>query len=75
MTKIRFDNGSTVTIRDGFVQSSSPVLTAMLDALVATLPGYGSLPFELDADYSIARGIVEKIGVGQIVLRGPSQPL
>jgi hypothetical protein len=27
------------------------------------------LPFELDADYNVARGIIEKIGVGKIVRR------
>jgi hypothetical protein len=69
MTKIRFDNGNIVTVRDGFVQAPSPTLTAILDTLAATLPGYGSLPFELDADYNIARGIIEKIGVGKIVAR------
>jgi hypothetical protein len=63
MTKIRFDNGITVTIRDGIVQAPSPTLAAFLDTIAATLPGYGSLPFELDADYNIARGIIEKIGV------------
>ena len=40
MTKIRFDYG-TVTISDGFVQAPSPTLTAFLDTLAATLPGYG----------------------------------
>ena len=44
-------------------------LIALLDALAATLPGYGSLPFEMDADFNIARGIIEKIGVGKIVRR------
>ena len=52
----------------------SPTLTALLDALAATLPGYGSLPFELDADYNIARGIIEKIGVGKIVRRDGMPP-
>ena len=42
---------------------------ALLDTLAATLPGYGSLPFEMDADFNIARGIIEKIGVGKIVRR------
>ena len=59
MTKIRFDNGITVTIRDGGIQAPSPTLTAILGALAVTIPGYGSLPFELDADYNIARGIIE----------------
>ena len=68
MTKIRFDY-CTVTISDGFVQAPSPTLTALFGALAVTIPGYGSLPFELDADYNIARGIIEKIGVGKIVHR------
>ena len=72
MTKFRFDCG-TVTIRDGFVQAPSPTLTALLDALAGTLPGYGSFPFELDADYNIARGLIEKIGVGKIVRRDKHQ--
>jgi hypothetical protein len=70
MTKIRFDN-CTVTISDGIIQAPSPTLTA----LPATLPGYGSLPFELDADYNIARGIIEKIGVGKIVRCDRMPPL
>ena len=74
MTKIRFDY-CTVTISDGFVQAPSPTLTALLDTLAAMLPGYGSLPFELDADYNIARGIIEKIGVGKIVHRDKMPPL
>jgi hypothetical protein len=74
MTKIRFDYG-TVTISDGFVQAPSPTLAALLDALAATLPGYGSLPFELDADYNIARGIMEKVGVGKIVRCDKMPPL
>ena len=44
MTKIRFDNGITVTIRDGWVQTPSPTLIAILDTLAATLPGYGRIP-------------------------------
>jgi hypothetical protein len=67
MSKIQFDSGITVTIRDGFVQAPSPTLTAILDTLAATLPGYGAPPFEVDADYYIARDIIEKIGVGKIV--------
>ena len=35
MTKIRFDNGSTVTITDSVVQAPSPTLTALLDTLAA----------------------------------------
>ena len=66
MTKIRFDY-CTVTISDGIIQAPSPILTTLLGALAVTIPGYGSLPFELDADYNIARGIIEKIGVGKIV--------
>jgi hypothetical protein len=69
MTKIRFDSGSTVTIRDGFVEAPSLTMTAPLDTLAATLPGYGSLPFEMDADYNFTRGIIEKIGVRKIVAR------
>ncbi len=60
MTQIRFDSGSTGTIRDGIVQTPSLTLTALLDTLAATLPGYGSPPFEQDADFNIARGIIEK---------------
>jgi hypothetical protein len=48
MTKILFDNGSTVTIRDGIVQAPSPTLTALLDTLASRLPGYGSISFALD---------------------------
>jgi hypothetical protein len=66
MTKIRF-NYCTVTISDGFVLAPSPTLTAILNTLAVMLPGYGSLPFELDADYNIARGLIEKIGVGKVV--------
>ena len=75
MTKIRFDCG-TVAIQDGFVvQVPSPTLTAILDALAATLPGYGSLPFELDADYNIARSIIARIGAAKIVRRDKMPPL
>jgi len=31
MPKIQFENGSTVTIRDGFVQAATPELTAILN--------------------------------------------
>jgi hypothetical protein len=55
MIKIQFDYVA-VTITDGFVLAPSPTLTGLLNVLAATLPGYGSLPFELDADYNIARG-------------------
>ena len=51
-----------------------PPLTAFLDTLAATLPGYGSLRFELDADYNIARGIIEKLGLGKIVRRDKMPP-
>jgi hypothetical protein len=68
MITIRFDY-CTVTISDGVVQAPSPTLTALLDTLAASLPGYGSSLFELDADYKIARGIIEKIGVGEVVRR------
>jgi len=74
MTKIRFDCG-IVTIGDGVIQAPSPTLSALLSALAATIPGYGCLPFELDADYNIARGIIEKIGVGKIVGRDKMPPL
>ena len=66
MTKIRFDNGNTVTIRDGFVQASPPELTAIIDTLAATLPGYGSVPFILDEDFN---GLIRMAGVGKIVHR------
>jgi hypothetical protein len=69
MTKVRFDSGVTITIRDGFVEARSPSITAMLDTLASGLPGYGSLTFELDSDYNIARGIIETIGLGTIVQR------
>jgi hypothetical protein len=69
MTKIRFDNGNTATIRDGFVQASPPELTAIIDALAATLPGYGSIPFILDEDFNIAQGLNRMVGVGKIVRR------
>ena len=69
MTKIRFDNGITVTIRDSFVQAPSPTLTAILDLLASTLPGYGSIPFVLDEDFNIAQGLIFKIGHGEIVHR------
>jgi hypothetical protein len=44
ITKVRFDC-CTATMREGFVQAPSPTLTAILDVLAATLPGYGSIPF------------------------------
>ena len=69
MTKIRFDNGITVTIRDGVIQAPSPTLTAILDTLAATLPGYGRIPFILDEDFNIAQGLIRMIGVGKIVRR------
>jgi hypothetical protein len=62
ITKIRIDYG-TVTISDGVIQAPSPTLTALLDALVATIPGFGSIPFALHENYNIARGIIEKIVV------------
>ena len=74
MTKIQFDNGSTVTIRDGFVQASPPELTAIIDTLAATLPGYGSIPFVLDEDFNIAQGLVRMVGVGKIVRRDKMPP-
>ena len=62
MTEIRFENGSTVTIRDGWIQAPSPTMTAMLNALAATLSGYGIPRFKVDADFNIARGIIERVG-------------
>jgi hypothetical protein len=67
MTRIQFGNGSTVTIRDGWLAAPTPELTAILDTLAATLPGYGSIPFMLDEDFNIAQGLIEKIGTGKIV--------
>ena len=67
MIKIRFDSGITVTIQDGMLAAPTMELTALLDTLASTLPGYGTSSFELDADYNIARGIIEKIGAGKIV--------
>jgi hypothetical protein len=76
MTKIRFDSGSTVTIRDGLFQRPSPTLTAFLDTLAATLLGYGSLPFEMDAAYNFTRGIIGKIGVRKnVAWRSNHKPL
>ena len=74
MTKIRFDNGITVTISDGWVQAPSPTLTAILDTLAATLPGYGSIPFILDEDFNIAQGLIRMVGVGKIVRRDKMPP-
>jgi hypothetical protein len=39
------------------------------------LPGYGGIPFILDEDFNIARGIIEKIGVGKLVRRDKMPPL
>jgi hypothetical protein len=75
MTKIRFDSGITVTIRNGVVQAPSPTLTALLDALTATLPGFGGIPFVLDEDFNIAEGLIEKIGTGKIVHHDTMPPL
>ena len=74
MTKIRFDY-CTVTISDGVIQASSPTLTALLDTLAATLPGYGSIPFILDEDFNIAQGLIRMVGVGKIVRRDKMPPL
>ena len=76
MTKIRFDNGNTVTIRDGWLAGPTPELSAILNALAATLPGYGSVPFLPDEDLNIAQGLIEMIGTGKIVHREkmPSEP-
>ena len=70
MTEIRFDNGNTVTIREGFIQATSPSLTAIIDTLAARLPGYGSVPFILDEDFNIAQGLIRMAGVRKIVRRG-----
>jgi hypothetical protein len=75
MTKIRFDNGITVTIRDGWVGAPTPELTAILDTLAAILPGYGSIPFILDEDFNIAQGLIRRAGVGKIVGRDKMPPL
>jgi hypothetical protein len=66
VTEIRFDNGITVTIRDGWLAAPTPELTAVLDTLAARLPGYGSIPFILDEDF--AEGLIRKVGVGKLVL-------
>ena len=72
MTKIRFDDGITITIRDGFAQASPSELTAIMPA---TLPGYGSIPFILDEDFNIAQGLIRMVGVGKIVRRDKMPPL
>jgi hypothetical protein len=69
MTEIRFDNGITVTIRDGWVAAPTPELTAILDLLAARLPGYGSILFILDEDFKIAQGLIRMVGAGKIVHR------
>ena len=74
MTTIRFDY-CTVTISDRMIQAPSPTLTALLDTLAATLPGYGSLRFEMDADLNIARDLIEKIGARKIVRRERCRPV
>jgi hypothetical protein len=48
-------------------QASPPELTAIIDTLAATLPGYGSIPFILDEDFNIAEGLIRMVGVGQTV--------
>jgi len=60
VTRIRFENGSTVTISHAVIQVPSPTLDALLDALAATLPGYGGIPFVLDEDFNILRGLIEE---------------
>jgi hypothetical protein len=74
MTKIRFDYG-TVTISDGVIQAPSPTLTALLDALAATIPGFGGVPFILDEDFNIAQGLIRNVGLGKIVRRDKMPPL
>jgi len=51
------------------------MIAALLDTLAATLPVYGSVPFEMDVDYNSARGIIEKNSVGKIVRRDKMPPL
>ena len=72
MTKIRFDDGITITIRDGFAQASPSELTAIMPA---TLPGYGSIPFILDEDFNITQGLIRIAGVGKIVRSDKVLPL
>ena len=43
MIKIQFASGITVIIHNGLVNSPTMELTALLDTLASTLPGYGSL--------------------------------
>jgi hypothetical protein len=74
MTRIQFDDGSTVTIRDGWLAAPTPEQTLVLDTLAATLPGYGSVPFILDEDFNIAQGLIRMAGAGEIVLRDKMPP-
>ena len=76
MTKIRFDYGITVTIQRRL--RSSPF------ANTHRVPRHARLPrcrvtalcrLNLDADFNIARGLIEKIGVGKIVHRDKMPPL
>jgi hypothetical protein len=50
-------SGITITIGDGFVQAPSPMLTAKLDTIAATLP------VKQDEDDNIAQGIPDNIGL------------
>jgi hypothetical protein len=66
MTEIRFDNGISVTIQNGWLAAPTPELTAILDLLASRLPGYGSIPFILDEDYKIAQGLIRIAGVARL---------
>ena len=69
MTKVRFDNGITVTIRDGWVQTPSPTLIAILDTLAATLPGYGRIPSFSMRISTLRRDSPRMAGADKIVRR------
>ena len=50
-------------------------MTAAIDTLAATLPGYGLVPFILDEDFNIAQGLIRIAGAGKIVRRDKMPPL
>ena len=50
-------------------------MTAAIDTLAATLPGYGLVPFILDEDFNIAQGPIHMAGAGKIVRRDKMPPL
>jgi hypothetical protein len=50
-------------------------LTAAIDTLAATLPGYGSVSFILDEGFNIAQGLLRIAGAGKIVRRDKMPPL